>query len=134
MSEELNIIVEPSVEDIKQEQVISIPGTPVRLTSCECPQRTTETNHDAATECRVITVPVKIKHLCPGKEYIIFVTVYDFAYCSYRKIGQKCSIVLKPRGDCNVDYTQYVTLVIKKPVCSSDCIWVKVEGNYTGIC
>lgn len=134
MSEELNIIVDPIVENINQEQATCAPGTPLRLISCECPQRTSEVNYDAATECRVITVPVKIKRLCPGKEYIIFVSVYDFANCIYRKIGQKCSLVIKPRGDCNIDYTQYVTLVIKKPVCSSDCIWVKVEGNYTGIC
>lgn len=105
-------------------------GVSVQLRSCECPQTTTRVDLNAATECRLLTIPVRISNLCPNKEFILFVTVCD---SNNVKIGQVCRSVTRTGNSCGTTDID-VTLVIKKPVCSTDTIRVDVKGNYTNIC
>lgn len=108
------------------------PGTAIKLTNCKCPNLTDSVEFDVATNCRFITVPVKLINLCPNKDFLLFVTVYDNAK---NRIGQICSIVNSPMiNPCTTPYTYNVTLAIKKPVCSTDTIYIEVKGNYTSIC
>lgn len=105
--------------------------TTVGLANCTCPYTTSQVPFDAATDCRIINIPVRISHLCPNKEFLLFVTVLD---TSGNRIGQICSVFTGNNASCNVDYVQNVRIAIKKPVCSTDNIVVRVTGNYTSIC
>lgn len=108
------------------------PGTALTLANCQCPYTTGSVDFNAATSCRFIDVPVRVLNLCPNKEFILFVNVYDAAG---NKIGQICDIFSSPSSNpCTTPYRHNVRLAIKKPVCSTDTIYVVVNGNYTSIC
>lgn len=126
MSENLNLGIE--LQDVE----LVPPGTPLRLANCECPYTTGEVPYNSATSCRIIDIPFRITNLCPNKEYLLFVTVTDEAGA---KIGQICSIFTKGESTpCTTPSVHRVRLVIKKPVCSTDTIYVTAIGNYTSIC
>ncbi|MCI6276285.1 MAG: hypothetical protein MR639_06015 [Clostridium sp.] len=108
------------------------PGTKLQLENCKCPDDVGPVSFDAKTQCRAIRVQVRISNLCPNKEFLLFITVYDD---QMNKIGQICDVFTTSSSHvCTSPYNQYVTLLIKKPVCSTDYIWVDVRGNYTSIC
>lgn len=128
----LNNINEISIDLTEAEDILTTPsGTAVKLENCSCPFTTTDVPFDAATDCRIINVHVVISHLCPNKEFILFVTVKDAAGT---RIGQTCSIFVGNNASCNNPFTHNVRLLIKKPICSTDTIYVVATGNYTSIC
>lgn len=104
----------------------------ITLESCKCPQEMGSIDFNSATSCRIIKVPVKISNLCPGKEFIIFITVYDVS--TGEVIGQICKTFTGSNRNCQTTHTEYITLAIKKPLCSNDRIVVNVGGNYVNVC
>lgn len=128
----LNNINEISIDLNGTEDILTTPpGTAVKLDNCLCPFTTNNVPFDAATDCRIIDIPVVISHLCPNKEFILFVTVTDAAGA---RIGQTCSIFVGDNASCSTPFTHNVRLVIKKSICSTDTIYVVATGNYTSIC
>lgn len=128
----LNNINEISIDLTEAENTPTPPpGTAIKLENCSCPFTTGNVPFDAATDCRIIDIPVVISHLCPNKEFILFVTVTDAAGA---RIGQTCSIFVGNNASCNNPFTHNVRLLIKKPICSTDTIYVVATGNYTSIC
>lgn len=117
------------LDEIAEQSPELLDGT-IGLRNCECPQTTNQVPHDAATQCRIIDIPVRISHLCPNKEFVFVVTVFSGNQC----VGQTCATALSNRNSCNEDFVQIVRVVIKKSLCSTDNLTVRVFGNYVCAC
>lgn len=118
-----------NIFELDTTEVTVDPSTSISLpANCGC--TTAPVSFSAATTCRHITIPITISNLCPNKEFLLLVTVFDN---NNNPIGQTCSTVTSDRG-CNTPITHNVSLIIKKPACSTDRISVNVEGNYVRIC
>ena len=118
----LDETLEPSPEQLIDETV--------GLANCTCPFTTSTVPFDAATTLRIVDIPVRFSHLCPGKEFAFVVTVFSGNDC----IGQAFATTVSRQSSCNIDHVQNVRVVIKKSLCSTDNITVRVFGNYVCSC
>lgn len=103
------------------------------LVPCLCPQPLGNTNLNAATPARVVTLTVTVQNLCAGKPFIVVVSIFTGAGANATVVGQQCTIVTRTGEGCG-NLTVPFTVAIARPLCDNANVTVQAFGNYVNCC